>query len=84
MGLVDWKHWLVILLVVVLVFGTKKLKGLGSDVGETIKGFRAAMRDDHAPGPSPAIQAIETASTPRAAGASATSTAEHSIRSAAE
>lgn len=46
MGVFDWKHWIVILIVVVLVFGTKKLKGLGSDVGESIKGFRKAMSDE--------------------------------------
>ncbi|BAP42910.1 twin-arginine translocase TatA/TatE family subunit [Pseudomonas sp. 21LCFQ02] len=46
MGIFDWKHWLVILIVVVLVFGTKKLKNLGTDVGESIKGFRKAMNDD--------------------------------------
>jgi sec-independent protein translocase protein TatA len=46
MGILDWKHWIVILVVVVLVFGTKKLKNLGSDVGESIKGFRKAMNDD--------------------------------------
>jgi sec-independent protein translocase protein TatA len=46
MGIFDWKHWIIILIVVVLVFGTKKLKGLGSDVGETIKGFRKAMNDE--------------------------------------
>ncbi|MBN2992930.1 twin-arginine translocase TatA/TatE family subunit, partial [Pseudomonas cedrina subsp. fulgida] len=33
MGIFDWKHWIVILVVVVLVFGTKKLKNLGTDVG---------------------------------------------------
>ncbi len=49
MGIFDWKHWIVILVVVVLVFGTKKLKGLGSDVGESIKGFRKAMNDDDKP-----------------------------------
>lgn len=48
MGIFDWKHWIIILIVVVLVFGTKKLKGLGSDVGETIKGFRKAMNDEEA------------------------------------
>lgn len=37
---------LLILLIVVLVFGTTKLKGLGSDVGGAIKGFRKAMNDD--------------------------------------
>jgi sec-independent protein translocase protein TatA len=46
MGILDWKHWIVILVVVVLVFGTKKLKNLGTDVGESIKGFRKAMNDD--------------------------------------
>ena len=46
MGLFDFKHWIVILVVVVLVFGTKKLKTLGSDVGETIKGFRKAVNED--------------------------------------
>ncbi|MFF7707538.1 twin-arginine translocase TatA/TatE family subunit [Pseudomonas sp. NPDC007930] len=45
MGIFDWKHWIVILIVVVLIFGTKKLKNLGADVGEGIKGFRKAMND---------------------------------------
>ncbi len=46
MGIFDWKHWLVILIVVILVFGTKRLKNLGSDLGETIKGFRKAMNSE--------------------------------------
>jgi sec-independent protein translocase protein TatA len=46
MGIFDWKHWLVLLAVVILIFGTKKIKGLGADVGEAIKGFRNAMADD--------------------------------------
>ncbi|MCO6059711.1 twin-arginine translocase TatA/TatE family subunit [Pseudomonas sp. MOB-449] len=46
MGIFDWKHWLVILIVVVLVFGTKRLKTLGSDVGDAIKGFRKAMNTE--------------------------------------
>jgi len=49
MGIFDWKHWIVLLVVVVLVFGTKKLKNLGADVGESIKGFRKAMNDDEKP-----------------------------------
>ena len=56
MGIFDWKHWIVILLVVVIVFGTKRLKHLGSDVGEAIKGFRKAMHtdeDDKAEPPAP-------------------------------
>jgi sec-independent protein translocase protein TatA len=46
MGIFDWKHWLIILVVVVLVFGTKRLKTLGSDVGEAVKGFRKAMNTE--------------------------------------
>lgn len=46
MGIFDWKHWLVILVVVVLVFGTKRLKTVGSDLGEAIKGFRKSMNTD--------------------------------------
>ncbi|WP_454835057.1 twin-arginine translocase TatA/TatE family subunit [Pseudomonas lini] len=46
MGIFDWKHWVVIPIVVTLVFGTKKLKNLGSDLGETIKGFRKAMNEE--------------------------------------
>jgi len=49
MGIFDWKHWIVLLGVVVLIFGTKKLKHLGSDLGESIKGFRKAMSDDDKP-----------------------------------
>lgn len=56
MGIMDWKHWIVILAVVILVFGTKKLKGLGADVGETIKGFRKAMSDDEVASPRPSAQ----------------------------
>ena len=46
MGISDWKHWLIILIVVIIVFGTKKLKNLGSDLGGAIKGFRQSMADE--------------------------------------
>jgi sec-independent protein translocase protein TatA len=49
MGIFDWKHWLIILVVVILVFGTKRLKTLGSDLGETVKGFRKAMNTEEDP-----------------------------------
>lgn len=39
----------IILLIVILLFGTKRLKGIGSDVGEAIKGFRKSMHDDEKP-----------------------------------
>jgi len=44
-GLSIW-HWLIVLLVVVLIFGTKKLRSLGSDLGGAVKGFKEGMRSD--------------------------------------
>lgn len=38
-------HLLVVLVIVVLVFGTKRLKNVGSDIGEAIKGFRNAVKE---------------------------------------
>ncbi|MNF39092.1 Sec-independent protein translocase protein TatA [compost metagenome] len=46
MGIFDWNHWIVILLVLILVFGTKKLTSFGADLGSSIKGFRKAMQDE--------------------------------------
>jgi len=53
-GLSIW-HWLIVLVVVVLVFGTKKLKNVGSDLGSAVKGFKDGMKDGNAtPGEEPA------------------------------
>ena len=40
MGSFSIWHWLIVLLVVVLIFGTKKLKNIGSDLGGAVKGFK--------------------------------------------
>jgi len=45
MGSFSIWHWLVVLLIVVLVFGTKKLKNMGSDLGGAVKGFKDGMKD---------------------------------------
>lgn len=45
MGSISIWHWLIVLLIVVLVFGTKKLKNIGSDLGGAVKGFKDGMRD---------------------------------------
>lgn len=52
MGLGGISIWqlAIILVIVILLFGTKRLKGIGSDVGEAIKGFRKSMNDDDKPG----------------------------------
>lgn len=46
MGAFDIKHWLVVLLVVALVFGTRRLKTVGTDLGDAIKSFRKAVNTD--------------------------------------
>jgi len=44
-GLSIW-HWLIVLLVVVLIFGTKKLRNIGQDLGGAVKGFKEGMKGD--------------------------------------
>lgn len=46
MGAFSLWHWLIVLLIVVLVFGTKKLRNMGSDVGGAVKEFKKAMKDN--------------------------------------
>lgn len=48
MGSFSVWHWLIVLLIVVLVFGTKKLKNLGGDLGGAVKGFKDGMKDGSA------------------------------------
>ena len=55
MGSFSIWHWLIVLAVVLLIFGTKKLKNVGSDLGAAVKGFKDGVRDgtssaDAAPG----------------------------------
>ena len=38
-------HWLIVLVIVAMVFGTKKLKNIGADLGQAVKGFKDGMRD---------------------------------------
>jgi sec-independent protein translocase protein TatA len=47
-GLSIW-HWLIILLVVAMVFGTKKLRNIGGDLGGAVKGFKDGMKEDGTP-----------------------------------
>jgi sec-independent protein translocase protein TatA len=50
MGLGGISIWqlLIILAIVVMLFGTKRLRSLGSDLGSAVKGFRSSMQDDDA------------------------------------
>jgi sec-independent protein translocase protein TatA len=44
MGSISIWHWLIVLLVVVLIFGTKKLKNIGADLGSAVKGFKDGVK----------------------------------------
>ncbi len=46
MGSFSIWHWLVVLAIVLLVFGTKKLRNIGSDLGGAVKGFKDAMNEE--------------------------------------
>ncbi len=56
-GLSIW-HWLIVLVVVVLIFGTKKLKNVGEDLGSAVKGFKDGMKDGSADAPAAPPQQI--------------------------
>ncbi len=46
MGSFSIWHWIIVLVVVLLVFGTKRLRGAGKDLGEAVKGFKKGLSDD--------------------------------------
>jgi sec-independent protein translocase protein TatA len=46
MGSLSIWHWLIVLVIVLLVFGTKKLRNIGSDLGGAVKGFKEGMKED--------------------------------------
>ena len=46
MGSFSIWHWLIVLLVVILIFGTKKLSNLGKDLGSAVKGFKDGMKPE--------------------------------------
>ncbi len=46
MGSFSIWHWLIVLVIVLLVFGTKKLRNIGSDLGGAVKGFKDGMKGD--------------------------------------
>ena len=46
MGSLSIWHWLIVLLVVVLIFGTKKLRNIGADLGGAVKSFKDSMKSE--------------------------------------
>ena len=45
MGSLSIWHWLIVLLIVMLIFGTKKLRSMGADLGGAVRGFKDGMRE---------------------------------------
>jgi sec-independent protein translocase protein TatA len=62
MGTFSIWHWLIVLLIIVLIFGTKKLKNIGSDLGGAVKGFKDGVKDGTASpaDPQSPTQRVET------------------------
>jgi len=46
MGSMSIWHWLIVLVVVMLIFGTKKLGNMGSDLGKAVKGFKDGVKGE--------------------------------------
>lgn len=49
MGSLSIMHWLILLVVVVVIFGTSKLKNAGKDLGSAVKGFKEAVKEEEKP-----------------------------------
>ena len=58
MGSLSIWHWLIVLVIVIVVFGTKKLKNVGGDLGSAVKGFKDGMKDGASPDPATPAQQV--------------------------
>jgi sec-independent protein translocase protein TatA len=67
MGAFSIWHWLIVLVIVALVFGTKKIRNIGADLGGAVKGFKEGMKDPNAKEADATTTAAETASAQRVA-----------------
>jgi sec-independent protein translocase protein TatA len=63
MGSFSIWHWVIVLVIVLLIFGTKKLRNMGSDLGGAVKGFKDGMKGDGEPKKPGEIPASTTGST---------------------
>ncbi len=61
MGTWGITHWVILLVIVLVIFGTKKLRNIGADLGGAVRGFKDGMREgtdkaaDAASGPAPQV-----------------------------
>jgi sec-independent protein translocase protein TatA len=59
MGGTSWIHWVILLVVVVLIFGTKKLGNMGGDIGKAVKGFKDGIKGADEDKPAPPAQVAD-------------------------
>ena len=60
MGSLSIWHWLIVLVIVMLIFGTKKLRNIGTDLGGAVRGFKDGMREGSSDKPEPAASAASS------------------------
>jgi sec-independent protein translocase protein TatA len=63
MGSFSIWHWLIVLVIVMLIFGTKKLRNMGADLGGAVRGFKDGMREGAADKPADGAQPQVTGKT---------------------
>ncbi|MEQ1879813.1 MAG: Sec-independent protein translocase subunit TatA [Burkholderiales bacterium] len=63
MGSFSIWHWLIVLVVVLLIFGTKKLRNIGADLGGAVKGFKEGMKSSTEDKPAEKIENTATGQT---------------------
>ncbi len=69
MGSMSIWHWLIVLVIIMLVFGTKKLRNIGTDLGGAVKGFKDGVKEGSAGGPDaaqPDAKTIDVDAKPKA------------------
>lgn len=64
MGSFSIWHWMIVLLIIMMVFGTKKLRNIGSDLGSAVKGFKEGMREGSEDKPAGSQQGQQAAGQP--------------------
>jgi sec-independent protein translocase protein TatA len=79
MGAMSIWHWLIVLVIIMLVFGTKKLRNIGSDLGGAVKGFKDGVKDGATKGGDGSENAPPATSTAQVAGAPAAQPAAKTI-----
>ena len=76
MGSFSIWHWLIVLVIVMLIFGTKKLRNMGADLGGAVRGFKEGMREGGGDKPADPAQAPPTQPTRSSANGSASRRAQ--------